>query len=201
MGVLSVFRDKVITRKQAIKAVILGALTGLFGFLLFLMLFWFITGREDEDLLPVQKHEGEEVSFYATQFGKFSSFEGADQFKSQFPTLNKALILEVNNEFYVWSNVSLEQKKVETIPSSFNKAFYLSADGCESEAIAQLPTNLKNTEILKPDYNESANGVQLPKDYADFMQVTAKVSEDAEVIRLYVLQHYVEQNTCLKIRF
>lgn len=201
MGVLRMFRDRVITRKQAIKATVLGALTGLFGFLLFLTFFWYITGREDEDLIPVQKHEGEEVSFYATQFGKFSSFDGADQFKSQFPTLNKALIVEVNEEFYVWSNVSLEQKKVETIPTSFNKMFYLNADGCESEAIAQLPTNLKNEDILKSDYQQTANGVQLPKDYADFMSVTSKLSDDPNVIRLYVLQHYMEQNACLKIRF
>ena len=200
------FRDRTITKAQALKAIGTGSVIGVLGVFTFLFVFWLITkdesGQKKEDTaIPVQQFEGEDTLYYATQFGAFSSFEGADQFKGQFPTLNKALIVEVDNQFFVWSHLSLAPKAEQTVPSSFNKELYVSAKSCEQEALAQLGQNIKNEELLKSQNPSTSNGVLLPEDFEEVKGQVHKISSETDVIRLYVLQHYLGQNDCLKIRF
>lgn len=199
------FRERMITRTQALKAIGIGSFIGAAGVFLFLFLFWLVTKQEmpaaDEEAVPVQQFEGEQTVYYATQFGTFSSLQGAEQFKGQFPALNKALIVEVDGQFYIWSRVMLMPKEEVTLPNSFNKTLYVVAESCREESFAQLGRNIKNEELLKSQNAQMTNGVLLP---ADFEQVKAqihKLSTEADVIRLYVLQHYMTQNDCLKIRF
>ena len=77
----------------------------------------------------------------------------------------------------------------------------MSAKGCKEEAIAQLGQNIKNEELLKSQNAQLPNGVLLPKDFEQVKAQVHRLSTDADLIRLYVLQHYVAQNDCLKIQF
>jgi len=203
----SVFRNRTITRAQALKAIGVGSIVGAAGVFLFLLIFWLVTKQEIEDdgaeeaSIPVQQFEGETSLYYATQFGAFSSVQGAEQFKNGFPTLNKALIVEVDGQYYVWSRVTLAPKEEATIPSSFNKAFYVSAKSCEDEALAQLTQNMKNEELLKSQNPQITNGVLLPDDFEQVKAQIHQLSTDGDVVRLYMLQHYTEQNDCVKIGF
>lgn len=195
-----------ITRAQALKAIGVGSIIGGAGVFLFLFAFWLVTKddvaeEEGEDVIPVQQFEGTEALYYATQFGAYSSMQGADQFKSQFPTLNKALIMEVGDQFFIWSRLTVAPKDDTTIPSSFNKEVYISAKSCKNEAIAQLAKNLKDEELLKSQNAEIANGVLLPDDFEQVKAQVHRLSTDPDVIRIYMLQHYVTQNDCLKIQF
>lgn len=201
------FRNRTITRMQALKAIGIGSFIGGAGVFVFLFVFWFITKQEmpakveEDGAIPVQQFEGDTAIYYATQYGAFSTLDGAEQFKGQFPTLNKALITEVDGQFYVWSRVTVLPKEEETIPSSFNKTFYVRAESCKEESLAQLGQNIKNEELLKSQNAQIANGVLLPEDFEQVKSQVHRLSTDADVIRLYMLQHYVSQNDCLKIKF
>ena len=201
------FRDRTITRAQAIKAIGIGSMIGGAGVFVFLFVFWLVTKQEvpggvgEDEAVPVQQFDGAETLYYATQFGAFTSSQGAEQFKGQFPTLNKALIIEVDGQFYVWSRITVLPKEESTIPSSFNKAFTVSAGGCEEEALAQLGQNIKNEELLKSQNVQMTNGILLPDDFEEVKTQIHRLSTDADVVRLYMLQHYMGQDDCVEIQF
>lgn len=193
-------------RNQALKAIGIGGGIGLIGVFSFLFVFWFLTkdmeeGELQDVKIPVQTVEGEEASFFATQYAAFSTFDGADQFKNGFPTLNKALIVEVDGQFYVWDRLTLSPMKAETSPASFNKSIFVSTHNCEDGAIAQLPNHLKNEALLNSQNDETVKGIVLPSDFSEVKAQAQRISDDVNIIRLYILFHYLKNEACTKIQF
>lgn len=204
--VMKLFINRKITSKSIIRACIFGTLFGLCGVGLFAMLL-LSANKEQEDVAENEKQtvvnatKNESTLFYASQHGAFTTKEGAQQLVAAHPTLNKSAIVEVEGKYYVWSKITTEKVKEETIPSSFSKAFTISSNACPSKAIALVPLHLKDEHALKI-YFEPNDGIKdLPKDWESFMQSIATLSEDVNVIRLQTLYYYLTENECLKIEF
>lgn len=194
-------------RKSAvIRAIVYGALCGVVGVGVFVMLLKFPTVTTEGELLPIDVQQEEEVlqqeTFYARQFGVFSTQEGAVSFLSTAPLLNKAAIVRVDEQHFVWGNVSRgkQENAAPTIPASFYKSFML-ASSCPQAGLAQLPALLHDEKWLNNSFEEGEEMVTLPEDWVTLIPEVMKLSDDLDVVRLHVLNHYYEQLDCLKITF
>ena len=107
----------------------------------------------------------------------------------------------MEDKFYVWSTVSLEKVSVEGEPSSFAKSFQLYSEACPQNSIANIPVYLQDDNKLKNNFEQSTNKDQLPEDWITFIGSITPLSSDIDVIRLHVLAHFLEQQSCLKIKF
>lgn len=194
-------------RKSAvIRAIIYGALSGVIGVAVFILLLKWPTNTTDGELLSTDSQQEEkEVQkelFYARQYGVFSTQEGASDFMSTAPMLNKAAIVHVDEQYFVWGVVALQ--KVEgtppTIPASFYKGFTLESS-CEQAGLLQLPAVLKDERWLNYSFEQEKEMATLPEDWTTLIPEVMKLSDDLDVVRLHVLNHYYEQLNCLKITF
>lgn len=179
--------------------VILSILLGVGASLISLFLLWNGVGVIDREqkLLPVSDVASDEVLFYATQHGVFSTKEAAGQFQKQYPTLNKSVIVQVGENFHLWSSMHVTKTSETTTPASFSKKVALSGASCTEKAVAQIPQLLQDDTSLKNNF-EAAD---VPVDWATTITaITAMTSEVAEV-RLLLFEHYRQQQTCLKMNF
>ncbi|WP_431027345.1 hypothetical protein [Lysinibacillus sp. LZ02] len=206
------FSKQMISTKQVIRAALLGIVIGLAGvgiFALFLM-----NASAPVDAPAVTTDEGEEgdvvevntlpqknVRLYASQHGAFTALDSATEFMSAYPTLNKALVVQVGDKFYVWSAVSPGKLESKMEPTSFSKSFQFYSEACPQDAIANIPIYVQDENKLKNNFEQSTNGGQAPDDWKAFMESITALSDDINVIRLHALAHFYEQQDCLKIKF
>lgn len=208
-----------IRRKEIVHASLLGLCTGIIGVLLFILLLNSIdsnaNNKVDERKVPVSSTTKENESkkeklkdgtyeqFYANQHGVFSSFEAATEFVSDYSSLNTSAIVEVDNNFYVWSQVSPTKEDLLKIeqPSSFVKPFKMSGASCEKKELQQLPTLLKNKDRSKFYFDDTSNKKNLPSDWHTITVALTSLSNDLSIIRMHLLAHYFSKNDCLKIEF
>ena len=140
-----------IKSNSIIQAMIIGSLTGLVGVGIFIMILQLPTEVSEEEIVPTTQMVSEEpvtqASFYALQFGVFSTFDGAAQYLSSYPTLNKAAIIEVDGSYYIWSQ--LDREKVDgatvTTPQSFYKHVTLTS-ACKNAAENQCYNRLSRRQ-------------------------------------------------------
>ena len=208
LEVIPMFSKRVVSPKQVIRAAVLGMFIGLAGVGAFALLLINASTVQDESM-PVSNNEVVEVNalpqqtaqFYASQYGAFTTLNSATEFMAAYPTLNKALAIQVEDTFYVWSMVSLEKIRTEGEPSSFTKSFQLYSEACPQNAIANVPLYLQDDNKLKNNFEQSTIQEQFTKEWTTFIDSIAPLSSDINVIRLHVLAHFMEQNSCLKIKF
>lgn len=202
------FSKQFISTKQIFRAAALGMLIGLAGvgaFALFL-----ITAKESAEA-PEATEKGEAVEvnaapqqtarFYASQHGAFSTFDSASAFMAQNPTLNKAVIVQVADTFYVWSKVAQAKLTEETVPASFSKSFQFSSNGCSKTGIADIPVYLQDENKLKNNFQASGKDAELPEEWTSLIEGITPLSSDMNVIRLHALAQFYSENDCLKIQF
>ena len=68
------------------------------------------------------------LSFHAKQYGMFSSKESAISFMATQPTLEKAGIVQVENQFFMWSNLFVNDvptTQTEALPSFTKNCLFL----------------------------------------------------------------------------
>lgn len=189
-------------RKSAVlRALLYGALSGVFGVVLFILLLKMPTQFTEGELLQIDQQQAvEQVQFFARQYGVYSTQEGAAAFMATAPSLNKAAIVQVGEQYFIWGSVA--RARIEgkpTVPSSFSKAFLLESS-CPQQAFLQLPHTLQDDKWLKNNF-ETEERAMLPEDWTALIPEVQKLSEDTDVVRLHVLNHYYAQVDCLKITF
>ena len=204
---------RTLKKNSVAQAVFYGVLTGLLGVIAFIIILKLPQepvepeGQAEVISTSQQETDGNEKdlvkqSFFALQHGVFSSFESADQFVASYPSLNKAAIVRVEDQFFVWSKI--ENEKVEgatqTEPSSFYKPLVLSSS-CPKQAEKQLPITLKDAKTLTLDRVTSEQQADLPEDWSVILPEIQKLSENTSIIRLHALINYYERLDCVKINF
>ena len=202
------FSKQFISTKQIFRAAALGMLIGLAGvgaFALFL-----ITAKDSvEEPEATQEKETVEanaapqqvVHFYASQYGAFTTFDSASAFLAQYPTLNKAAVIQVADTFYVWSKIALAKLSEETVPASFTKSFQFSSNSCPKSSIANIPLYLQDENKLKNNFQATSEDDKLPEEWTSFIEGIAALSTDVNVIRLHALAQFYGKHDCLKIDF
>ena len=186
-----------------LSAIIIGSLTGLIGFGIFLSLVLVGENKDSgEATKPVTTQPepvtGEAVTFYVVQHGVFSSKESAAEFKNTFPELNFSSIIEHENQFYVWSKITNEKGDAASItPSAFYKPIQL-ASSCEK--YSKLLSELKGLDenILSRKNELSTN---LPDEWLQTFNQITQLSNDPNVWRLQLVASDLEAKTCLKLNF
>ena len=179
--------------------IIVSILLGVGASLISLFLLWNGIGLIDgeQKLLPVSDVASEEVPYYATQHGVFSTKEAAAQFQKQYPTLNQSVIVEAGESYHLWSSLHVTKTTEATVPSSFSKKLTLSGASCSESVFAKLPKLLQDENLLKNNFKEA----DLPPDWeATVTAITAMTTDVAEV-RLLLFEHYRQQQSCLKLNF
>ncbi|WP_052344292.1 hypothetical protein [Bacillus ndiopicus] len=193
-------------KNEWIRAALLGIASGLIGVALFVVMLNFVNKEEEkekiENILPVQQEVVEEMdaSFYASQHALFSSKEGAEQFIAANPLLNKAAIIEVDGQFFVWSALSTNKQVATLVPSAFSKQLSIVA-ACTEPTIQKLPEILMDEKYLKNYFEQEPKEGEVPADWGQILTAVSSLSEDINVMRLHILTHYYGENDCLKIKF
>lgn len=197
---------RTIKNNAVIYAMFIGTLTGLVGVGLFVFILQAPIKVADEEIIVTSQVSTEEEpfqqAFFALQHGVFSNFDSAAQFLAANPTLNKAGVIEVEKQYFVWSRIDIE--KIEdigvTVPSSFYKKLTLSSS-CPVNVDNKIPATLKDTKWLT--LSEAAANAQegVPADWVANLTEVQKLSADLSVIRLHMLINYYEGLDCLKITF
>ena len=212
----------VIGRRELKNAAVIGSVAGLAGVLFFILLLSSMnsstdqqqqqagSGKGEEEVIPVQSsteagviEDDSSVGFFANQYGVFTSKESAQDFISEYPTLNTSATVEVDGKFYVWSSISpiREELILSDNPTSFAKSFKLSSAACTEESLKGLPTILESNDPSKFYFQDGSVPDNIPEDWQSITSALSSFSQDLGMARLHLVTHYVEKNDCMKIEF
>ncbi|TQR19195.1 hypothetical protein [Psychrobacillus vulpis] len=206
-------------RNKVILAGMQGLVIGVVGVLLFGFILNYSNDKKVEEQVSTPTEEekvdkddkGEKVEvtadaalpFKAKQYGLFTTKESAVAFMSEQPSLEKAGIVSVDNQFYVWSQLYVNDVGTvgtEALPT-FIKPMFVSTKSCEDKKLKNL-MNLLQEEKLSKNYFESiAKKEEYPDDLMNIVAAITSFSDESSVIRLHLFTHYLEQNECLKLSF
>lgn len=143
------------------------------------------------------------LPFKAKQYGVFTTKESAIAFISEQPSLQKASIVNVNDQFYVWSKLFVDEVSTSDSENlqTFIKPLYISTKSCENPKMKNMINILQEEKLSKNYFDTLAKKEEYPEDMLSIVAAISTFSEDPAVIRLLVLTHYLEQNNCLKLNF
>ncbi|MEK4386674.1 translation initiation factor 2 [Solibacillus sp. FSL W7-1464] len=197
---------KALRNNAIFQAMFIGCITGLAGVILFVFILQLPTTTEEaaETIPTVQTPEEQQVQqqYFALQHGVFSNFDSAAQFLGTYPTLNKAAVVKVGEQYFVWSR--LDTEKVESaltiVPTGFYKNITI-ASSCPNPAELQLPVTLKDSKALSTEEAEAIDKQQIPEDWTGVMTEVSKLSTNPSVVRLHMFINYFESLDCLKVTF
>ncbi|MBK3493438.1 hypothetical protein JFL43_00850 [Viridibacillus sp. YIM B01967] len=199
-------------KKMLLFAMIHGAIIGVVGvFLFFIALHYF--GGDEESISDVQKKgtnttanaeiDKKAYTFYAQQYGVFSSEETAKEFLASNPKLYTSAVVSFDDQYYVWSAVATKEKDIKEVldKESFVKKISLSGAKCESPALIEMPKVLSASKVSKFTFEGAKKKTDSPANWESNIAAVSKVSDDIMVVRLQLMSHYTAQNKCLKIGF
>ena len=95
---------------------------------------------EEQKVEVIGKVEAKSLPFKAKQYGMFTSKESAIAFIGTQPSLAKASIFQVGNEFYVWSDLyvtTIPTQEADVLPT-FIKSLYVSTNSCEDPKVIKV---------------------------------------------------------------
>lgn len=205
------------TRKKVILAGIQGLIIGVVGVLLFGLLLNLANDKKaesEETEITTPKKEGKKVEttgevegkslpFQAKQYGMFTSKESAVAFIGSQPSLAKASIFQVDNQFFVWSDLyvtTIPTQEADVIPT-FIKSLYVSTDSCEDPKVKKV-MQLIQEENLSENFFESIDKKEdYPGDLMEIVQAISAFSDVPSVMRSHIFSHYVATNNCVKLNF
>lgn len=207
-----------IRRRNPRKKIILAGIQGLIIGVVGVLLFGFIlnlsndkqveTAKEDitEPAKEVDKVEvaaDVKLSFKARQYGMFSTKESAISFMATEPTLQKASIVQVGNQFFIWSDLfvnDVSSVQTDVLPS-FIKNLYVSTKGCEDPKVKKIINSLQEDNISKNYFDSIAKKEDYPDDLTSIIQAVSAFSDISSIMRLHVFSHYIDQNRCVELSF
>ena len=182
---------------------IIGAITGLVGFGLFLSIILLADrvengqadgqANEQGELQPVQSSE-ESIVLYALQHGVFSSRDAAAQFINEHPILNLSTIIQHNQSYYIWSVLAPEKYDVTQEVSSFWKEVPMQNKCPKYPKLLEHFKNLSENNLL--DIAEFST--KIPSEWADTLQKISNLSSDTGVWRVQILGTDIETSGCIQ---
>ncbi|KQL34116.1 MULTISPECIES: hypothetical protein [Bacillaceae] len=205
-------------RKKVILAGIQGLVIGVVGVLLFGFILNMSNDKKVEEQAqeqvstPTNEKETDEkvevtgeaaLPFKAKQYGMFTSKESAMSFISTQPSLEKASIVRVGNEFYVWSELFVNEVSTsegDVLPT-FLKTINISTNACADPKVKNIINILQEEKLSKNYFDSIAKKENYPDDMMKIVTAVSTFSDVSSVIRLHVFTHYLEQNDCLKLNF
>ncbi|QFF99565.1 hypothetical protein PB01_12390 [Psychrobacillus glaciei] len=143
------------------------------------------------------------LPFKAKQYGMFTTKESAFAYISEQPSLQKASIVNVNDQYYVWSKLFVNEVSVsenESLPT-FIKPLSISTKGCEDPKTKNIINLLQEDKLSKNYFDALEKKEGYPDDLMSVVAAISTFTDDSAVIRLLILTHYLEQNDCLKLSF
>lgn len=196
---------KALKNNAVVQAIFIGGVTGLIGVVLFIFMLQFQPKQEVAETIPtVQTTDDQQVqqTFFALQHGVFSNFDSAAQFLATYPTLNKAAVVKVDEQYFVWSRLDIEKVEAAlvTVPSAFYKTINVTSS-CPKNEELQLPSILKDTKLLMVQQPEEIDEQLVPQDWVEMANGVSKLSSDPNIVRLHMFINYFERLDCLKVTF
>lgn len=187
------------------QAILVGVGVGLVGVGCFVVLLMSANKVGDvpapsEEAVEVSAEVQQTATFYAVQHGAFTSEESAKAFMTTYPTLNKALVIQVEQNFYVWSALAMAKKELAIEPQAFMKKFTFVSAGCDRAQISTIPNLLQDEKALKLNFDESEKD-KVSEEWVSFMTGLTTLSDDVDVLRLHSLAHFYEKESCLNVQF
>ncbi|WP_339250770.1 hypothetical protein NSQ43_12795 [Sporosarcina sp. FSL W8-0480] len=147
------------------------------------------------------------LKLFAKQHGVFSSDESAKQLIAENPSLGKATVIEVEGQYYVWSEVGVieDEIQVSEYEGTFRKPFFVNTNTCNTVGAGKLRKTLLETELsqIKTLTVSSESEKEDPK-VAEFRKNIVAVTtftSDLRVIRAKLLAHYSHNKGCAVINF
>ncbi|WP_262173461.1 hypothetical protein [Saccharococcus sp. Marseille-Q5394] len=156
---------------------------------------------------PAISPEEAPLQLFAKQHGVFSSAQSAQDFISQDASLAKATILQIGGQFYVWSEVGIQEDEIEVseYEMTFRKPFFVDASSCSNVGAGKLRSALSETELSKIKVLTTvAEGEADDEKIAEFRKNIAAVTaftSDLRIFRIKLLAHYFHKDGCAKINF
>lgn len=206
-------------RKKIILAGVQGLVIGVVGVLLFGFILNFANDKKietakEEEKVNTPAKEGENkieaaadglLTFHAKQYGMFSSKESAISFMATQPTLEKAGIVQVDNQFFVWSDLFLNDTppagQTNAALPSFTKNLFVSTKACEDPKVKKVINILQEDNLSKNFFDSIAKKEDYPDDLMTIIQALTTFSDVSSVMRLHVFAHYLEKNQCIELSF
>jgi hypothetical protein len=147
------------------------------------------------------------LKLFAKQHGVFSSVQSAQDFISQDVSLAKADILQIGGQFYVWSEVGIQEDEIEVseYEMTFKKPFFADVSACSNVGAGKLRSALSESEFSKIKVLTTvAEGEADDEKIAEFRKHIAAVTaftSDLRIVRLKLLANYSHKDGCAKINF
>lgn len=202
-------------RNKVILAGVKGVIIGVVGVLIFGLILNLSNEKKEkkeETSPPIEQEEKENVvevnadvvlPFKARQFGMFTTKESAISFISEQPSLEKASIVRVEDQFYVWKELFVNEVSTnegETLPT-FLKPLFISTKGCTDPRVKNVMNILQQEKISKNYFDSLEKKEDYPDDFMTIVGAISAFSDAASVMRLHIFTHYLEQNECVKLNF
>lgn len=204
-------------RKKVILAGIQGLIIGVVGVLLFGLILNLANDKKaesEEAETTTPKDEGEKVEttaeveakslpFQAKQYGMFTSKESAMAFIGSQPSLAKASIFQVDNQFFVWSDLyvtTIPTQEAEVLPT-FIKSLYVTTNSCNDPKVIKVMELIQQENLSKNFFESIEKKEEYPDDLMQIVKAISAFSEVPSVMRSHIFSHYVATNNCLKLNF
>lgn len=156
----------------------------------------------EEGAGPQESLDGS-LKLIARQHGAFSSSASAATFMEADPSLTTAAIIQVAEQYYVWSAVGLTEAEIMDSDSedTFRKEFSVTSAACDVAGAEKLGDVLSIEDIAKIKSLESEKDNEKAAEFTRDVVAITSFTNDLRVIRLHLLSHYSTKKDCVKISF
>lgn len=190
-------------KSGVLSAVLIGSLTGFIGFAIFISLI--VVGDQKKDQTvetntsPIAENtEVDKKTFYALQYGVFSSKEAAAAFMKDFSSLNLAATVAINEKYYIWSKLSPTKGDItQTIPSSFWKQLTITNVCPDYPELLNILESVTENNFLNI---EEISG-KIPSGLTETLTSIHQLSNDPNIWRAHLVAIETDQKSCLKLDF
>jgi hypothetical protein len=147
------------------------------------------------------------VRLFAKQHGVFTSADAASQFIAEDPSLAKAAVMQVGDQYYVWTAVGLQESDIDPSESegTFRKAFTAELAACGADGAGKLWEVLNGTEMSQiknlATAQDGESDDEKVKEFKKNITAITAFSDDLHVVKLHLLSHYSSPDNCVKILF
>lgn len=160
-----------------------------------------------EEQTPAPPSEVQSSTMFALQHGVFSSAETAADFINADSIYQKAAVVQVGGQYFVWSGVGLTEDELspEQFTEAFRKRFTLKELTCTASPAHELWTVLHEKDVAKiktftASIKDEESSTEVEKLKRKIVAMTT-YSESLPIIRAQLIADFIQQGDCLKIDF
>lgn len=153
-----------------------------------------------------QENQGgkmDQLTLYAKQHGAFTNSASAATFMAEDSSLQTAAVVQVEDQFFIWSAVEKTQAEVEAKldDKSFKKAFTVTRKSCDPQIAESLWEIFNENDLSKIKNSLAEKDDEKMEAFKKKMETITAFTNDLSVIRLHVLSNYANEGDCVKISF